>query len=84
MVKNQRVCLSCRRKDDREVFWRIVRVSPTGQIQLDKGMGRSAYLCPTTACLKQAQRKDRLAKVLKAKVLPELYVILWARVQATC
>jgi uncharacterized protein len=80
-TKNQRLCISCRRKDDRDFFWRVIRVWPSQQIQLDKGMGRSAYLCPSTACLKQAQRKDRLSKVLKARVPPEIFTILWERLQ---
>ncbi|WP_287129737.1 YlxR family protein [Candidatus Cyanaurora vandensis] len=74
-----RSCLACRRKDGRESFWRVVRVWPSHQVQLDWGMGRSAYLCPTLPCLKQAQRKDRLSKVLKARVPTEVYNALWMR-----
>jgi predicted RNA-binding protein YlxR (DUF448 family) len=78
-TKNQRSCLACRRLGPKEVFWRIVRVWPLQQVQLDRGLGRSAYLCPIASCLKLAERKDRLSKVLKAKVPPELYRELWFR-----
>ncbi len=74
--------MSCRRKANKEDFWRVIRVWPIQQVQLDQGMGRSAYLCPTTHCLQQAQRKDRLGKVLKAKVPPEIYETLWARLKS--
>jgi predicted RNA-binding protein YlxR (DUF448 family) len=44
-------------------------------------MGRSAYLCPEAACLQVAQRKNRLAKALKAPVPDALYEQLWQRLQ---
>jgi len=78
-VEVLRVCIACRRKDRRDFFWRVVRLWPSNQVQLDRGMGRSAYLCPTAPCLKQAQRKDRLSKVLKAKVPTEVYAALWMK-----
>lgn len=81
-MESVRVCSTCRRKDRREFFWRVVRLWPSNQVQLDKGMGRSAYLCPTALCLKQAQRKDRLSKVLKAKVPTEVYTALWMKLEA--
>ncbi|BAC90592.1 glr2651 [Gloeobacter violaceus PCC 7421] len=71
--KNQRRCVSCRRTGERESFWRIVRVHPGWQIQLNEGMGRSAYLCPREECLRLAQRKNRLARALKARVDEAVY-----------
>ncbi len=81
-TKNLRLCLACRRLAPREEFWRVVRLWPSHLVQLDGGMGRSAYLCPQSACLKQAQRKDRLSKTLKVKVPPEIYQALWNRIPA--
>ncbi|AGY57380.1 YlxR family protein [Gloeobacter kilaueensis] len=75
-MKHQRRCISCRRLDDRASFWRIVRVHPGWQIQLNRGMGRSAYLCPCEECLRQAQRKNRLARALKARVDETFYELL--------
>ena len=79
MKPNQRRCLSCRRVDGKEAFWRIVRVYPEHIIQLDEGMGRSAYLCPQADCLKAAEKKNRLAKSLRATVPPSTYETLWSR-----
>jgi len=79
MPPGTRRCLSCRTLAPREHFWRVVRLFPTHQVVLDEGMGRSAYLCPQQSCLQQAQHKNRLGKVLKAPIPPEIYATLWAR-----
>lgn len=73
MKPNYRCCLSCRKKAHRQEFWRIVRQFPCHTIALDEGMGRSAYLCPSEACLKIAQKKNRLERVLKAPVPKAVY-----------
>ncbi len=77
-----RRCLSCRTLAPREQLWRVVRLFPSHQVVLDRGMGRSAYLCPRAECLRQAQQKNRLGKALKAPVPPEIYAQLWARLTA--
>ncbi|MDJ1178024.1 YlxR family protein [Roseofilum sp. BLCC_M91] len=82
MKPNQRRCVSCRKVDRKQAFWRIVRVYPDDEIQLDEGMGRSAYLCPQGDCLKAAQKKNRLGRSLKASVPPSVYERLWSRLQA--
>ncbi|MBF2099090.1 MAG: YlxR family protein [Gloeomargaritaceae cyanobacterium C42_A2020_066] len=79
MRPGYRRCLSCRRLAPRQEFWRVVRLQGTHQVQLDEGQGRSAYLCPTADCLKQAQQKNRLGRALKAPVSPEIYAQLWSR-----
>lgn len=82
MKPNQRRCVSCRKVDRKEAFWRIVRVYPDREIQLDCGMGRSAYLCPQADCLKAAQKKNRLGRSLRASVAQSVYEALWSRLQA--
>lgn len=79
MKPNYRRCASCRTVRLKEEFWRIVRVYPSQTVQLDQGMGRSAYLCPTAECLQAAQKKNRLGRSLKAFVPPELYQTLEER-----
>ncbi|MEM7579773.1 MAG: YlxR family protein [Mastigocoleus sp.] len=79
MEPNYRCCISCRKLGKKEEFWRIVRVFPSGQVQLDWGMGRSAYICPQENCLKAAQKKNRLGRSLRASVPEALYQILWQR-----
>ena len=79
MKPNYRCCASCRKIADKEAFWRVVRVYPSHQVQLDRGLGRSAYLCREAECLKAAQKKNRLGRSLKAPVSDELYQTLWQR-----
>lgn len=88
MEPNYRRCVSCRKIAAKQAFWRIVRVSslPVESpplVQLDQGMGRSAYLCPQAACLQLAQKKNRLGRALKATVVDELYQALWQRLAET-
>ncbi|MDZ8051522.1 MAG: YlxR family protein [Aulosira sp. ZfuVER01] len=79
MKPNYRRCISCRQVSLKEEFWRIVRVFPSGTVQLDEGMGRSAYICPETSCLQAAQKKNRLGRSLHATVPETLYQTLWQR-----
>jgi uncharacterized protein len=79
MKPNHRRCLSCRQVADRTFFLRVVRIYPSGQIQLDGGMGRSAYICPIASCLQKACQKNRLGRALKAPVSQEIYQNLQQR-----
>ncbi|AOX03515.1 MULTISPECIES: YlxR family protein [Moorena] len=79
MKPNYRRCLSCRKVAPKQEFWRIVRVYPSRKVQLDQGMGRSAYLCPQLSCLAAAQKKNRLGRSLRASVPKNLYDTLWQR-----
>ena len=83
--RNQRRCVSCRLVADKAEFWRIVRTFPDRIITLDVGMGRSVYLCRTQACLKGAEKKDRLSRSLKAPVPSDMYQELYKslRVEST-
>jgi hypothetical protein len=71
MEVNYRRCAACRRIAHKRDFWRIVRAHPDHEIYLDQGMGRSAYLCQTEACLKAIQKKNRLGKLLKTSSVPD-------------
>ena len=79
MPPNYRRCVSCRKLDHRSTFWRVVRLFPSHQLQLDQGMGRSVYLCQEATCLKLAQKKDRLGRSLKLAVPESFYQVLWQR-----
>lgn len=79
MKPNYRRCISCRRVGLKQEFWRIIRVSPSGQLQLDRGMGRSAYLCPQVECLQAAQKKNRLGRSLRTSIPQGVYDRLWQR-----
>ncbi|PPJ64045.1 YlxR family protein [Cuspidothrix issatschenkoi] len=86
MKPNYRRCISCRQVNLKQEFWRIVRVFPSGNVQLDQGMGRSAYICRQASCLQLAQKKNRLGRCLwparrslQGKVPDTLYQTLWQR-----
>ena len=79
MKTNYRPCLSCGCIAPKQALWRIVRVYPSRQVQLDKGMGRSAYLCPRESCLTLASKKNRLGRRLKAPIPDSIYKELWER-----
>ena len=82
--KNYRRCISCRLVAPKQSFWRIVRLSTSHEICLDKGMGRSAYLCPNINCLTQAKSKNRLCSSLRIKVPKHIYQSLQERLQDSC
>lgn len=82
MLPNYRRCISCRKVDHKSAFWRVVRVFPCQQVQLDEGMGRSVYLCPQATCLQLAQKKDRLGRSLKVAISDHIYRTLWQRLEA--
>lgn len=82
MEPNYRRCISCRKLAAKPEFWRVVRVAIDQSVQLDQGMGRSAYLCPQPDCLRVAERKDRLSRALKAPVPKTLYATLWERLSS--
>jgi predicted RNA-binding protein YlxR (DUF448 family) len=73
-----RRCVSCRQLFDRQLLWRVIRQA-TGGIQLDQGMGRSAYLCPTAECLEEAMRRKRLQRALRCQVADSIYADLQSR-----
>jgi predicted RNA-binding protein YlxR (DUF448 family) len=76
-----RRCVACRRLEDRRVLWRVIRLA-TGGLALDRGMGRSAYLCPTSACLEETRRRRRLARALRCPVPDSILAALAQRLQA--
>ena len=76
---NYRRCISCRQAAPKKLLWRVVRLASSHKIQLDRGMGRSAYLCPNIKCLTQAKIKNRLRSSLKTKVPDDIYQSLQER-----
>ena len=91
-LKLHRRCVSCQCIALRDNFWRVVRVpiassnpslneSPpkSFRIQMDDGMGRSAYVCKKLECLQIAQKKNRLGRSLRTPVSAEIFDILKSR-----
>ncbi len=75
-----RRCVSCRQLCDRTLLWRVIRLA-AGGIALDRGMGRSAYLCPCRACLDDVRRKKRLQRALRCQVADSIVDALELRLQ---
>jgi predicted RNA-binding protein YlxR (DUF448 family) len=73
-----RRCVACRALRDRSELWRVIRLAEGG-LALDRGMGRSAYLCPSRDCLEEARRRKRLQKGLRCPVPDDLLAGLVAR-----
>ena len=76
-----RRCVACRQLLDRQLLWRVIRDHQDG-VLLDRGMGRSAYLCPTETCLDEARRRKRLNKALRCKVPDSLIAVLQERLSS--
>jgi uncharacterized protein len=77
MEPNYRRCIVCRATAPKAKFLQVVR-QPTGAISINQGAGRSAYICPTPACLGLSHKKKRLERALKSAILPEIYSELWS------
>jgi predicted RNA-binding protein YlxR (DUF448 family) len=73
-----RRCVSCRTLADRRQLWRVIRLADGG-LGLDAGMGRSAYLCASAACLEEARRRKRLQRALRCRVSDSILATLEAR-----
>ena len=82
MKANYRRCISCRCTNHKKTFWRIVKVSLSQKVQLDKGIGRSAYLCPNETCLAIASQKNRLGRGLRTSIPQDIYKKLWKRLES--
>ncbi len=73
-----RRCVSCRKLLDRQKLLKVTRDYQDGVV-LSNGMGRSAYLCPTEACLEEAWRRKRLQKALRCQVPSSIFEVLQKR-----
>jgi len=65
-----RRCISCRKTFDREHLLKITQDHEKGTM-LQKGMGRSAYICKSKKCYSDSKIKKKLQKALKTILEPE-------------
>ena len=65
-----RICISCRKTYDRKNLIRITKDHEQG-IVIQKGMGRSAYICKSKTCYSDSKIKKKLQKALKTSLEPE-------------
>ena len=69
-----RICISCRKTYDRKNLLKITKDHKLG-IMLQKGMGRSAYICKSKKCYSDSKIKKKLQKALKTYLKPEFIEI---------
>ena len=69
-----RMCITCRKTYDRKYLLKITKDYRQG-IMLQKGMGRSAYLCQSKTCYSDSKIKKKLQKALKTSLEPEFIEI---------
>ncbi len=65
-----RICIACRKTYDRKNLIKITKDYKQG-ILLQKGMGRSAYICKSKKCYSDSKIKKKLQKALKTSLKPE-------------
>ena len=73
MIQNSpvmRVCISCRKTYDRKNLLKITKDHKQG-IMIERGMGRSAYICKSKECYSDSKIKKKLQKALKTILEPE-------------
>ena len=73
-----RRCIACRKLLDRNQLLKVTRDHQNGVV-LEGGMGRSAYLCPTEACLEESCRRKRLQKALRCQIPASVVEMLQKR-----
>ncbi len=70
-----RLCISCRKTYDRKNLIKITKDHKQG-ILVQKGMGRSAYICKSKKCYSDSKIRKKLQKALKTSLEPEFIDIL--------
>ena len=73
-----RRCIACRKLLDRKQLLKVTKDHQNGVV-LEGGMGRSAYLCPTEACLDESYRRKRLQKALRCQIPASVMEMLQKR-----
>ena len=76
-----RICISCRKTFDRNHLIKITKDHKQG-IMLQKGMGRSAYICKSKKCYSDSKIKKKLQKALKTHLDPDFIDIFKKKLQA--
>ena len=69
-----RICISCRKTYDRKDLIKITKDHKQG-IMIQKGTGRSAYICKSNKCYSDSKIKKKLQKALKTSIEPEFLEI---------
>lgn len=76
-IKQERTCVSCKRKNQEKDMIRIARIN--NQFIIDKDVklgGRGAYICKDDACIQNCIKKKTLNRSFKCNVDNEIYIKL--------
>ena len=65
-----RLCISCKKTFNRKNLLKITKDHNQG-VMLQKGMGRSAYICKSKKCFTDSKIKKKLQKALRSILEPE-------------
>ena len=76
-----RICISCRQTYDRKNLLKITKDHKQG-IMLQKGIGRSAYICKSKKCYSDSKIKKKLQKALKIFLEPEFIDIFEKEIES--
>ena len=76
-----RRCVSCKKVLDRKFLLKVTRDFQNGVV-LSGGMGRSAYLCTTESCFKEACKRKRLQKALRCAIHSSVFNMLQKQLNA--
>ena len=69
-----RICISCKKTYDRKDLFKITKDHKQG-IMIQRGIGRSAYICKSNKCYSDSKIKKKLQKALKTSLEPEFLEI---------
>ena len=75
-----RRCISCRIVQDRVNLLKVTNDAALG-LMINKGIGRSAYVCKTKKCSKDSRFKKNLQKALKTTINQKFYEIIDMEIQ---
>ena len=75
-----RRCISCRVVQDRHKLLKFTNDVELG-LMINKGIGRSAYVCKTKQCSKDSKFKKNLQKALKLTIDSKFYEIIDMEIQ---
>lgn len=71
---NQRMCVACKKRDDKSNFLRIEKVDGNVAVSNKKIDGsRGIYLCFDNECLKKAQKSKIISRTFNVDVSEDFY-----------
>ena len=75
-----RRCIACKALFDRKNLLKITRDHNLG-VLVNKGMGRSAYICKSDSCSEDSKIKKKLQKALRLFIDSNLYDFIEMEIQ---